>query len=134
MTRARRSTARTRAVEALRRVLEGGRRAGPLAGELGKGLPGPDQDLLRELVLGVLRWKLALDAEIAGVSKVPLPKLAPNLREILEVGLYQLRHLDRVPAYAAVNEAVEHARSSGGEGAAKLVNGVLRGILLHPAP
>jgi 16S rRNA (cytosine967-C5)-methyltransferase len=127
-------TARVRAVEALRKVLEGGRPAGPLVGELSRGLSVPDSDLLRELVLGALRWKLALDAEIAAVSRVPLAKLAPNLREILEVALYQLRHLDRVPDYAAVSEAVEHARDSGGEGAAKLVNGVLRGILLQPAP
>ena len=134
MKRARVATARTRAVEALRKALEGGRPAGPVAGELGRGLSQADSDLLRELVLGVLRWKRALDAEIAAVSRVPLAKLAPNLREILEVGLYQLRHLDRIPAYAAVSEAVEHARDSGGEGAAKLVNGVLRGILLQPVP
>ncbi|HEY1250944.1 MAG TPA: transcription antitermination factor NusB [Thermoanaerobaculia bacterium] len=128
------ATARTRAVEGLRRVLGSGERAGPLAGELARGLPSPDQDLLRELLLGVLRWKRALDAEIAAASRVPLGKLAPNLLEILEVGLYQLRHLDRVPEYAAVNEAVEHARRSGGEGAARLVNGILRQILRTPAP
>jgi 16S rRNA (cytosine967-C5)-methyltransferase len=127
-------TARTRAVDALRRVLESGRPAAPLVGELSRGLSGADPDLLRELVLGVLRWKDALDFEIAAVCRIPLPKLAPNLREILEVALYQLRHLDRIPPYAAVSEAVTHARASGGEGAAKLVNGVLRGILLQPEP
>ena len=127
-------TARTRAVNILREVLERGARAAPLVGERGRGLGEADRGLLRELVLGVLRWKDALDAEIAGVSRVPLPRLAPNLREILEVALYQLRHLDRVPDYAAVSEAVSHAKSSGGEGAARLVNGVLRGILLLPPP
>ena len=125
---------RVRAVEALRKVLESGRAAAPLLGEVSGGLSGPDADLLRELTLGVLRWKSALDGEIAGVSRIPLPKLAPNLREILEVALYQLRHLDRIPPYAAVSEAVTHARASGGEGASKLVNGVLRGILLLPDP
>ncbi len=128
------ATARGRAVETLRRVLERGERAGPLVGERARGLSPPDQDLLRELVLGVLRWKAALDDEIAGMCRVPLPKLAPNLREILEVALYQVRHLERVPAYAAVSEAVDAARQSGGEGASRLVNGVLRGILLLPAP
>lgn len=127
-------TARTRAVEALRSVLEGGRHAGPLVSELARGLSGSDGDLLRELVLGVLRWKAALDAEIAGVCRIRMEKLAPNLREIMEVALYQLRHLDRIPPYAAVSEAVDQARASGGEGASKLVNGVLRGILLLPAP
>jgi 16S rRNA (cytosine967-C5)-methyltransferase len=115
-------------------VLEGGRPAAPLVGELSHGLSGADADLLRELVLGVLRWKASLDAEIAATCRIPLPKLAPNLREILEVALYQLRQLDRIPPYAAVSEAVTHARASGGEGAAKLVNGVLRGIQLQPAP
>lgn len=127
-------TARTRAVEALRKVAEGGRSAGPLVTELSRGLSGNDGDLLRELVLGVLRWRAALDAEIAGACRIRMEKLAPNLREILEVALYQLRHLDRIPPYAAVSEAVDHARASGGEGAAKLVNGVLRGILLLPVP
>lgn len=128
------ATARTRAVETLRRVLEQGRNAAPLVGEAARGLTPADQDLLRELVLGVLRWKDALDAEIAGACRVPIEKLAPNLREIMEVALHQLRHLDRIPPYAAVSEAVDHARASGGEGAARLVNGVLRGILLLPAP
>jgi 16S rRNA (cytosine967-C5)-methyltransferase len=132
--RRRAPNARSRAVDAIRRVLEKGRHASPLVAELAAGLSSADQDLLRELVLGVLRWKDALDAEIAGVSRVPLGKLAPNLKEILEVALYQLRHLDRIPPYAAVHEAVEQARASGGEGAARLVNGILRGILLLPAP
>ena len=122
------SGARVRAVEALRKVLESGRPAAPLVGEVARGLSPADADLLRELVLGVLRWKAGLDAEIAAVSRIPLKKLAPNLREILEVALYQLRHLDRIPPYAAVSEAVTHARASGGEGASKLVNGVLRGF------
>jgi 16S rRNA (cytosine967-C5)-methyltransferase len=127
-------TARLRAVAVLREVLERGARAAPLLGDRGQGLLEADRHLLRELVLGVLRWKTALDAEIAGVSRVPLKRLAPNLREILEVALYQIRHLDRVPDYAAVSEGVRHARASGGEGAARLINGVLRNILLLPPP
>ncbi len=137
MTRDRRpapATARTRAVEALRGVLESSRNAAPLVGELARDLPPADQDLLRELVLGVLRWKTALDAEIAGTCRIPMQKLIPGLREIMEVALYQVRHLDRIPQYAAVNAAVDQARAAGGEGAAKLVNGVLRNVLLLPTP
>jgi 16S rRNA (cytosine967-C5)-methyltransferase len=115
-------------------VLEKSRNAAPLIGELARDLAPVDQDLLRELVLGVLRWKSTLDAEIAGVCRIPMQKLIPSLREIMEVALYQLRHLDRTPPYAAVSAAVDQARASGGEGAAKLVNGVLRNILLGPPP
>jgi 16S rRNA (cytosine967-C5)-methyltransferase len=129
-----RPDARGRAVDVLRQVFERGGRATPLLASKGRGLPAADRDLFRELVLGVLRWRDALDTEIAAVSRVPLQKLAPKLREILEVALYQLRHLDRVPDYAAVSEAVSQARASGGEGASRLVNGVLRGILLLPSP
>lgn len=115
-------------------MLEKSRNAAPLVSELARDLNPADQDLLRELVLGVLRWKSALDAEIAGVCKIPMQKLIPGLREIMEVALYQVRHLDRIPPYAAVSAAVDQARAAGGEGAAKLVNGVLRNILLLPPP
>ncbi len=129
MTPRRPVSARSRAVAVLRDVLERGGRAGPAVAAEGAGLSAEDAGLLRELVLGVLRWKSALDAELAAVSRVPLPRLAPNLREILEVALYQIRHLDRVPAYAAVDEAVGEARGSGGAGASGLVNAILRNLL-----
>src|SRR4029077_20903170 len=93
-----------------------------------------DGDLLREIVLGVLRNRVLLDADLSAVSRIPLPRLAPNLREILEVALYQVRFLDRVPAYAAVDEAVAHAKTSGGAGAAGLVNAILRNLLRLPPP
>lgn len=122
------SPARARAVGVLREVLGGGAHATPLLARRSGGLSPADHDLFRELVLGVLRWRSALDAELAAACRVPLYRLTPGLREILEVALYQIRHLDRVPAYAAVDEATRQARSRGGEGAAKLVNAVLRAI------
>jgi len=120
------SPARSRAVEVLRDVLGGGARAAPLVGRRSEGLAPEDQTLLRELVLGVLRHKAGLDAEIASVSQIPLARFAPGLLEILELALYQIRHLDRVPAYAAVDQAVRQARVLGGAGAARLVNALLR--------
>ncbi|HYK43250.1 MAG TPA: transcription antitermination factor NusB, partial [Thermoanaerobaculia bacterium] len=102
------------------------------------GLSPEDHDLLRRIVLGVLRQRSALDAELAAASRIPWGRLAPPLWEVLEVALYQIRHLDRVPDYAAVDQAVRHARRSGGEGAAKLVNAILRNVLRsglrEPAP
>jgi 16S rRNA (cytosine967-C5)-methyltransferase len=126
------SAPRVRAVGILREVLERGAEAGPLLATRGDDLPPADRDLLRELVLGVLRRRAALDAELASVARAPLARLTGDLREILEVALYQIRHLDRVPGYAAVDEAVRHARQSGGERASKLVNAVLRKLADRP--
>jgi 16S rRNA (cytosine967-C5)-methyltransferase len=119
------SPVRVRAVEILREAVRGAE-VPPLLVSREAGLSPPDRDLLREIVYGVLRHRGALDAELAAVSRAPLGRLAGSLREILEAALYQLRHLDRVPAYAAVDQAVSHARADGGERAAKLVNAVLR--------
>ncbi|HEY3171043.1 MAG TPA: 16S rRNA (cytosine(967)-C(5))-methyltransferase RsmB [Thermoanaerobaculia bacterium] len=128
------SPARVRAVEILRQVVSRGAEVPPLLAARERDLSAPDRDLLREIVFGVLRNRSALDAELASVSRAPLARLASDLREILEVALYQIRRLDRVPAYAAVDEAVRHARASGGERAAKLVNAVLRRLAGRSAP
>ena len=50
----------------------------------------------------------------------------------LEVGLYQVLFLDRVPDYAAVNEAVNIATETEGKAWGRVVNGVLRKILRRP--
>jgi len=128
------SAARRRAVEILREVVERNGRATPLLAARSSGLSPEDHDLMRRIVLGVLRDRSALDAELASVSRFPLEKLAPSLREILQVALFQLRRLDRVPAYAAVDQAVRQARASGGEGAGRLVNGILRTLQRRGPP
>jgi 16S rRNA (cytosine967-C5)-methyltransferase len=128
------SPARVHAVEILRQVFRRGTEVPPLLASREPHLSPVDRDLLREIVFGVLRHRSGLDAELASVSRAPLARLAPDLREILEVALYQIRRLDRVPAYAAVDEAVRHARASGGERAAKLVNAVLRRLADRAAP
>lgn len=127
------SASRERAAEILGEVLLRGGRASALLAARGADLSAPDHDLLRTIVLGVLRNRAALDFELSSASRVALSRLTPGLREILEVALFQVRHLDRVPDYAAVDEAVAHARKRGGEGAARLTNAVLRELLRRPA-
>ena len=97
------------------------------------GLAGPDRDLARELILGVLRRRSSLDAEIARFSRFPLDRLRRPLREILETAVFQVRHLERIPARAAVHEAVDMARALSGEGASRVANGVLRALLREPS-
>ena len=87
-----------------------------------------DRSLATDLVTGVLRWQHQLDYLIAEFAKRPLGKLDPEVVQILRLGVYQLIHLDRVPAAAAVNDAVAMTRRARKTSAAGLVNAVLRGI------
>jgi 16S rRNA (cytosine967-C5)-methyltransferase len=92
-----------------------------------------DQALLRELVLGSLRWLRRLDHVIALASSRSFPEIEPALHAPLRIAAYQLLFLDRVPPHAAVNEAVEQAHQITHRGGAAFVNGVLRGIARAPA-
>jgi len=91
-----------------------------------------DQALLRELVLGTLRWLRRLDHVIGHASDRRLDAIEPVLRAPLRVAAYQLLFLDRVPAHAAVSEAVEQARQLTHRGGASFVNAVLRRIGRSP--
>lgn len=88
-----------------------------------------DRALLTELVYGTLRWRGRLDARVTDQLRRPLVETDSFLRNLLRVTLYQLLFLDTIPDYAAVNEAVELAKSRGGAKAAGFVNGVLRNFL-----
>lgn len=91
-----------------------------------------DHGLLHELALGTLRWLRRLDQVISSVSDRPLHKIEPALRAPLRVAAYQLLFLDRIPAHAAVSEAVEHARRVTHRGGASFTNAVLRRIARQP--
>src|SRR5262249_12916057 len=67
--------------------------------------------------------------------KRPLAKLDPWVRTLLRLTTYQLFFLDRVPRWAAVDEAVSLARlKSRTPGPAEFVNAVLRSLTRAPAP
>lgn len=73
-------------------------------------LPRPERALLLELVQGVKRWQLRLDHVLAQLSHLPWPKVHPLVRQILRLAAYQILFLDKIPAHAAVTEAVNLAR------------------------
>ena len=85
-----------------------------------------DRALCHELVLGVLRWLRHLDKIIEHFSKRRIESLDPAVRIALRLGLYQLRFLTRIPASAAVNEAVSLVRVARLSSATAFVNAVLR--------
>jgi len=85
-----------------------------------------DRNLVTALVLGTLRWQIALDERIRPWLKRPAAKLDPEILIALRLGAFQLLHLDRIPAHAAIGESVELAKKAGHRFAAGMVNAVLR--------
>jgi len=87
-----------------------------------------DRALLTELIYGTLRWRAKIDAKLIPFLKRSLAETDPFNRNLLRVTLYQLLFLDKIPAYAAVNEAVEIAKATQPRSAG-FINGVLRNFL-----
>lgn len=91
-----------------------------------------DRALTTMLVFGTLRWQIKLDAHIRPLLARPDTKLSPVVEAALRLGAYQLLHLDRIPAYAAIGESVELAKQAGETHAARMVNAVLRKLARLP--
>ena len=87
-----------------------------------------DKAFFTALVYGVIERKITLDYNIEKYLSQPMDKLKPEALTILRLGAYQLLFMDRIPAHAAINEAVELAKKNGARYAAGLVNAVLRRI------
>ncbi|MBN8246370.1 MAG: 16S rRNA (cytosine(967)-C(5))-methyltransferase RsmB [Verrucomicrobia bacterium] len=90
-------------------------------------LAAADRRLAQELVLGVLRWRDALDWLIARRSGGRPQE--PVVREALRLAFYQVFWLDRIPDHAAVHDAVQSCRDAGRSRQSGFVNAVLRGSL-----
>ncbi len=86
-----------------------------------------DAALATRLTFGVLQNRILLDWHLARLSSTPIEKLEPSVRNSLRLALYQMSMLDRIPAHAAVNEAVNLTkRYAKNPKAASFVNAVLR--------
>jgi 16S rRNA (cytosine967-C5)-methyltransferase len=90
-----------------------------------------DRNLATTLVLGVLRWQIGLDALAQPLLQRPDPLDAP-VAIAIRMGAFQLLHLDRIPAHAALSESVELVRAAGHGHAAGMVNAILRKITRMP--
>jgi 16S rRNA (cytosine967-C5)-methyltransferase len=91
-----------------------------------------DHALATELVMGVLRWRSRLDAEIVTASSQPLSKLDVEILIALRLALYQFRWLDRIPQRAALHESVELVKRARKRSAVPFVNAVLRKLSAAP--
>ena len=91
-----------------------------------------DRNLATTLVLGVLRWQIALDARMQPLLQRPDQALPTPVATALRMGAFQLLHLDRIPAHAALSESVELVRAAGHPHAAGMVNAILRTLTRQP--
>lgn len=83
-----------------------------------------DKALVTEIVYGTIRRKNSLDTLIASFVR-DIKMMDKRVLNILRIAMYQLKFLDKVPSYAACNEAVEQAKRIS-ISSSKLVNGILR--------
>lgn len=89
-----------------------------------------DHEFIVKLVKGVLDEQDQLDAILQPIApEWPIDQIARMDRIILRIGLYELLHEPSVPPKVVINEAVELAKSFGGENSSKFVNGVLGTVL-----
>lgn len=86
---------------------------------------------MEELMKGILAKKSEIDDIISKAApEWPIDKISPVDRNVLRLGLYELLFADReeVPAKVAINEAIELAKTFGGETSGRFVNGVLGAV------
>jgi 16S rRNA (cytosine967-C5)-methyltransferase len=126
------SPARRSAFEILRRVEAEAAFASVLLAALDTNMREDDRALSHELVLGVLRQRLWLDRTLEHFANRRIEDLDLAVRLALELGLYQLRFLSRIPPSAAVNESVNLVRAARLKSAASFVNAVLRSATREP--
>lgn len=90
-----------------------------------------DMPFMQDLLKGTMARENDLDLVITKAApEWPLERIAPIDRNVLRLGLYELLFADRekVPAKVAINEAIELAKSFGGENSGRFVNGVLGAV------
>lgn len=88
-----------------------------------------DKSLVNELSHGVIRWMRRLDWFLNGFYRGNYEKCLPEVKNTLRVAMYQILFLNKIPHFAAVNEAVEFIKKIRNEKHAGVVNGLLRTIL-----
>ncbi len=90
-----------------------------------------DTSFMKELLRSIVDKRKDIDTIITKAAPDwPLDKISIVDRNILRIGLYELLFVDKgeVPEKVAINEAIELAKTYGGENSGKFVNGVLGSV------
>ncbi|MFC1598506.1 transcription antitermination factor NusB [Patescibacteria group bacterium] len=97
---------------------------------LGEFAPGfSDEGFAQHLIDGVMKNKKEIDKLIGKyATEWPIEQITIVDRNILRIGIYELKLDPDIPSKVAINEAIEVAKTYGGESSGKFVNGVLGAI------
>lgn len=88
-----------------------------------------DEGFVTEIVDGVLKNIDEINATITKYApEWPLEAITNVDRNVLRIGVYELKWSDNIPAKVAINEAIELAKTFGGEASGRFVNGVLGAV------
>ncbi len=88
-----------------------------------------DAEFSKRLVLGVVQHIDELNAVITQYApEWPLDQITNVDRNVLRIGVYELKFDTDIPPKVAINEAIELAKTFGGPSSGKFVNGVLGSI------
>jgi 16S rRNA (cytosine967-C5)-methyltransferase len=121
--------ARLAAYQVLREVASGRTDLGSaLARHRGRLADERDRALAGEIATGTLRWQGAYDHVIAAFANRPLEKLDSEVLDVLRLTMFQLLQLERIPASAAVKDAVDLTGRAGKRSASGMVNAILRRV------
>lgn len=123
-------SARDAAVAALLKIQEQGGYSNIVLDEMLEhtAMADADRAFASRLLYGVIERRLTLDYLLNKTSSTPVKQMDAAVCEILRVGAYQLVYMDKIPSFAAINEAVGQTRTFGRGRLSGFVNGVLRQV------
>lgn len=88
-----------------------------------------DDGFSESIIRGVIDHANEIDATITKYApEWPLEQITIVDRNVLRIGVFELKHSPDVPPKVAINEAIEVAKSFGGDSSGKFVNGVLGAV------
>jgi len=93
------------------------------------GLSAENGAFVRELVSGVIQNKEKIDLNIQNFASTwPIEQIPVVDRNILRLAIFEILLDNKVPVKVAINEAVELAKTFGGDNSSRFVNGVLGSV------
>ncbi len=94
--------------------------------EFGKGLSEENHQFVHDTAAGVVSHIEDIDQAIVKFApKWPMEQMTYIDRNILRLGVYELLFVNSVPGKVAINEAIEMAKTFGGQSSGRFVNGIL---------